>query len=159
MAWVSEENGRLLRSHPFHILSRFSALVQYTISTGSGTQWLFCIYLGAGVGLSLNEDDLVTLGDALKFSRDSDRLKLLKKVRLLECTYDWRLVTLIFKYFYQPSATVRDVSHCTRLKYCTPVTVTGHQSLYEFSVTVRDFEHYIRDWSLAYSFICRYRIS
>ena len=42
----------------------------------------------------------------------------------------------------------------TRLKYFTPVTVTGHQYLYEISATtVRDFEHYIRDWSLAYSFM------
>ena len=55
---------------------------------------------------------------------------------------------------YGTSATVREVSHCTRLKYFTPVTVTGHQTLYEISATtVQDFEHYIRDWSLADSFI------
>ena len=51
-----------------------------------------------------------------------------------------------------------DVSHCTKLKYFTQVTVTGHQALYEISATVRDFEHYIRDWSLAYSFIYTYII-
>ena len=59
---------------------------------------------------------------------------------------------MIFEYL----TPVRDVSHCTRLKYFTPVTVTGHQSLYEISATVRDFELYIRDWSLAYSFIYIY---
>ena len=47
---------------------------------------------------------------------------------------------------YGTSVTVRDVSHCTRLEYFTPVTVTGHQSLCEISATVRDLEHYIRDW-------------
>lgn len=60
---------------------------------------------------------------------------------------------------YRTSVTVRDISHCTRLKYFTPVTVTWHQSLYEISDTVRKkvlyetTKHYIRDWSLlAYSF-------
>ena len=73
---------------------------------------------------------------------------------------DWRLVQWLksrnpdFQIFnnsygYGTSATVRDVSQCTRLKYFTTVTVTGHQSLYEISFTVRDFEHYIRDWSLS----------
>ena len=66
----------------------------------------------------------------------------------------WRQVTLIFKYL-------------------TPARVTGRQSLYEtqilytshgygihishctrFQPLYDDFEHYIRDWSLAYSFIC-----
>ena len=56
---------------------------------------------------------------------------------------DWRLVTLIFKYL-------------------TPATVMGRHPLFETQILynvyynftlVSDFEHYIRDWSLAYSFI------
>ena len=38
---------------------------------------------------------------------------------------------------YGMSVNVWDVSHCTRLEYFTP---TGHQSLYEISATVRDFQ-------------------
>ena len=54
---------------------------------------------------------------------------------------------------YGKSAAVLDISHCARLKYFTPVTVAGHQSLCEISATVLRREHYIRDWSLTYSFI------
>ena len=42
--------------------------------------------------------------------------------------------TMAIKYPWLTSATVRDVSHCTRLKYFVPVTV-------------RDFRHCTRDWN------------